>query len=235
MRTDDLDIPDLLLSWRLLAANNRDVARSAAPYPDLTSCLEAVAKLQSQIDDAVAVAARSGRADWSWRLRMDGRDAAVSSRTYQRRLQCEAACALFVALVRDATLDVFGHGEALQAVASPDECGAEAPVAGSNAEHGDPESGAPGASAPTNWVSSHNGQVAEGESVAPGPAPTQPAPVDPAPVDPVPGQPAGLAAPALPAATASPTGCPQSVSPSTGSSGTASPTWSAGEIVPPQP
>src|SRR5215470_16354725 len=158
MRTDDLDAPNLPLSWRLLAANNRDVARSAAPYADLTTCLDAVADLQSHIDDAVAVAARSGRADWSWRLRLDGRDVAVSSRTYQRRLQCEAACALFVALVRDATLDVFGHGEALEPVASPDKCGTEASIAAVNAEHGELESVVAGAVAPPpGWVDSTDG------------------------------------------------------------------------------
>ena len=112
LRSEDLGRPDLPLCWRLLAANNRDVARSATPYADLEACLDAVANLQARIGDVVAVAARAGRADWSWRLRLDGDDVAVSSRTYQRRLQCEAACALFVVLVRDATLDVFGHADA---------------------------------------------------------------------------------------------------------------------------
>jgi hypothetical protein len=112
LRNEDLDLPGLLLCWRLLAANNRDVARSATTYPDLDACLGAVADLQARIGDAVAVAARAGRSDWSWRLRIDGDDVAVSSRTYQRRLQCEAAWALFVVLVRDATLDVFGHADA---------------------------------------------------------------------------------------------------------------------------
>ncbi|HEY7176619.1 MAG TPA: hypothetical protein VH442_17035, partial [Micromonosporaceae bacterium] len=107
MRAEDLDASDQPLSWRLLAANNRDVARSAMPHPDLLTCLQAVAELQGRVDDTVAVAARSGRADWSWRLRLEGRDVAVSSRTYQRRLQCEAACTLFVGLVHDATVDVF--------------------------------------------------------------------------------------------------------------------------------
>jgi uncharacterized protein YegP (UPF0339 family) len=110
MRSADFEMPDSPLSWRLLAANNRDVARSATPYPDLATCLKAVADLQARIEDAVAVAARSGRADWSWRLRVDGQDVAVSSRTYQRRLQCEAACSLFVSLVHDATLDLFDFG-----------------------------------------------------------------------------------------------------------------------------
>jgi hypothetical protein len=112
LRGEDLELPELLLCWRLLAANNRDVARSATACSDLDVCLDAVAYLQARIGDASAVAARAGRADWSWRLRLDGADVAVSSRTYQRRLQCEAACALFVVLVRDATLDVFGHGNA---------------------------------------------------------------------------------------------------------------------------
>jgi hypothetical protein len=112
LRSEDLNTPELPLCWRLLAANNRDVARSARAYADLDACLDAVADLTARVADAVAVAARAGRADWSWRLRLDGDDVAVSSRTYQRRLQCEAACVLFVVLVRDATLDVFGHGEA---------------------------------------------------------------------------------------------------------------------------
>jgi|GEM_PF-6502007 len=112
LRSEDLGLPELPLCWRLLAANNRDVARSATAYADLDACLGAVADLQARIADVAAVAARAGRADWSWRLRLEGDDVAVSSRTYQRRLQCEAACALFVVLVRDATLDVFGHADA---------------------------------------------------------------------------------------------------------------------------
>ena len=112
LRSEDLNTPELPLCWRLLAANNRDVARSARAYSDLDACLDAVAGLQARITDAITVATRAGRADWSWRLRIDGDDVAVSSRTYQRRLQCEAACELFVVLVRDATLDIFGHGEA---------------------------------------------------------------------------------------------------------------------------
>jgi hypothetical protein len=110
MRSADFEMQDSPLSWRLLAANNRDVARSATTYPDLATCLRAVVDLQARIEDTVAVAARSGRADWSWRLRVDGQDVAVSSRTYQRRLQCEAACSLFVSLVHDATLDLFDFG-----------------------------------------------------------------------------------------------------------------------------
>jgi uncharacterized protein YegP (UPF0339 family) len=111
VRSEDLESSDVMLCWRMLAANNRDVARSAIGYSDLAGCMKAVAELQSRVTEAVTVAARSGRADWSWRLRLDGEDIAISSRTYQRRLQCEAACALFIGLVRDATFDVVRPGE----------------------------------------------------------------------------------------------------------------------------
>ena len=88
--------------WRMLAANNREVARSASTYAELASCIDAVRDLRIHVSDGLAIASRTGRADWSWRLRIDGADEATSSRTYQRRLQCEAACALFVELVPDA-------------------------------------------------------------------------------------------------------------------------------------
>jgi len=109
LRGDDVLGGDLKLSWRLLAANNRDVARSAEHFTDLAACLDGVRTLQANVASSVAVATRTGRADWSWRLRIDGVDVAVSSRTYQRRLQCEAACALFMSLVPDAVIDDWPH------------------------------------------------------------------------------------------------------------------------------
>jgi hypothetical protein len=100
----DRDDDGGVLRWRMLAANNRDVARSVASFPDVRSCVESILHLQEFVHDGVATAARTGRADWSWRLRLAGEDVAVSSRTYQRRLQCEAASTLFVELVPAATL-----------------------------------------------------------------------------------------------------------------------------------
>lgn len=90
--------------WRMLAANNREVARSAATFADVDVCVEAVDQLQRDVEAGTTVASRTGRSDWVWRLRIDGIDVAASARTYQRRLQCEAACALFVELVPGAEL-----------------------------------------------------------------------------------------------------------------------------------
>jgi len=119
LRADDLHATGIHLSWRLLAANNRDVARSAVVYGDLAYVLDSVAELQETVGNAIAVSTRSGRADWSWRLRLDARDIAVSSRTYQRRLQCEAACALFVVLVPLAIVDAAPSGDLVEKTSSP--------------------------------------------------------------------------------------------------------------------
>jgi uncharacterized protein YegP (UPF0339 family) len=97
--------------WRMLAANNREVARSASTFADITSCVEALRDLRRHVADGLPISSRTGRADWSWRLRVGNTDGAASSRTYQRRLQCEAACALFLELVPSAEfVDLEGIG-----------------------------------------------------------------------------------------------------------------------------
>lgn len=104
VHADDGLEPDTRFGWRMLAANNREVARSSVTFADVATCVEAICGLQKDLGSGVPVASRAGRADWSWRLRIDSADVAVSSRAYQRRLQCEAACALFVELVPGAEL-----------------------------------------------------------------------------------------------------------------------------------
>jgi hypothetical protein len=101
---DDVIADDARFGWRMLAANNREVARSSGTYRDVMSCVEALRSLRGNVSSGLAVAARTGRSDWSWRLRIHGVDEATSSRTYQRRLQCEAACTLFIDLVPCAEL-----------------------------------------------------------------------------------------------------------------------------------
>jgi hypothetical protein len=87
------------VSWRLLATNNRDLGRAAAPFPDVPACLASIGTLRRAFRAAVPVATRDGRAVWTWRVQLDGLDLAVSSRGYQRRVQAEHACAIFLDLV----------------------------------------------------------------------------------------------------------------------------------------
>jgi hypothetical protein len=120
LRPDD-DPTATPVGWRLLAANNRDVARSAHHFPDVASCVDAVCALRRDLAESVIVATRAdaaARAEWpgvalpdrayaiwTWLLRTAAGAVAVSSRGYQRRLQCEAAGALFVALVPEAAVE----------------------------------------------------------------------------------------------------------------------------------
>lgn len=90
------------VGWRLLSSNNRDLGRSALAFPDMRTCQLMVRRLQLMIDKVAVVQLRAGRVDWSWRVRLDGADVAVSSRTYQRRIQAESACAVFLGLVPEA-------------------------------------------------------------------------------------------------------------------------------------
>lgn len=106
--TGPADSRTLRVGWRLLAANNRDVARAAIAYGDVTACLDAIRTVQGSLalcSGIVSIGASAGgRAEWAWRLRLGNDDLAVSSRTYQRRVQCEAAYELFVSLAPDAEL-----------------------------------------------------------------------------------------------------------------------------------
>jgi hypothetical protein len=92
------------VGWRLLSSNNRDLGRSVLTFPDMRSCQLVVRRLQLMIDKVAVVQLRAGRVDWSWRVRLDGVDVAVSSRTYQRRIQAESASAVFLGLAPDAAI-----------------------------------------------------------------------------------------------------------------------------------
>ena len=90
------------VTWRLLSSNNRDLGRAATAFPDAPSCQLMVRRLQSLVGEVAVVQQRAGRVDWCWRVRLNGLDIAVSSRTYQRRIQAQSACAVFLALVPEA-------------------------------------------------------------------------------------------------------------------------------------
>jgi hypothetical protein len=47
----------------------------------------------------VPVAVRADRTLWIWRIELDGEEVAGASRSYQRRVQAEHACAVFLDLI----------------------------------------------------------------------------------------------------------------------------------------
>jgi hypothetical protein len=77
-------------AWRLLGANNRELARSYATYPDAESCAAAIKFLQAASDRLVPTflpGLRLGR--WYWQTAADGAPRAVSARSFGLRRDCE--------------------------------------------------------------------------------------------------------------------------------------------------
>jgi len=92
------------LSWRLLATNNRDLARAPGGYPDAEACRSAIHELQGAVGRAEPVTVRSGPSSWGWRLMIGDRVVVVASRLYQRRIQAEQAAGVVLGLIPTAEL-----------------------------------------------------------------------------------------------------------------------------------
>ncbi|HKS99263.1 MAG TPA: hypothetical protein VJT31_07010 [Rugosimonospora sp.] len=92
------------VTWRLLSGNNRDLGRAAGTFADVPACLAALNQLREGLagDPLVSITSPDGRTRWVWRVAVSAIDAAVASRVYQRRVQAEAACAVFLELAADA-------------------------------------------------------------------------------------------------------------------------------------
>ena len=88
-------------AWRVSGANHRELGRGLEVYPDLDGVLSAIEALQSGIDRTVLsliIAPAGGH--WTWRMSLDGRLVAMSSRAYYRQRECAYAAAAFTTSVR---------------------------------------------------------------------------------------------------------------------------------------
>lgn len=93
------------VTWRLLSGNNRDLGHAPSLFADAAACLAELDRLRlALLRVTIAVSSPDGRARWIWRVSVDAVDAAVASRVYQRRVQAEAACAVFLELAGGASV-----------------------------------------------------------------------------------------------------------------------------------
>jgi len=94
------------VTWRLVAANNRELARSSAVFSGSDECSSDVGSLRDALAACMFVVEieRTGRA-WNWSIAVDGECRVVGSRLYARRLECRHSCQLFLAA---APLAVWG-------------------------------------------------------------------------------------------------------------------------------
>lgn len=93
-----------LIGWRLVAPNNRELGHSAELFKGYAACRDAALRLQAKLDAAVATMAFDDDAQWRWELALDNHAAAVCSRSYWRRVECEYGLGQFLANVRSATV-----------------------------------------------------------------------------------------------------------------------------------
>lgn len=105
LRAEHIGVDGSWFGWRLAAANNRELARSASVFADLDDCRMAVARLRESIDAATpATVVDDATGLRAWHLSIDGELVAVSARRYHRQRECLYSLAHFLDAVRIAQL-----------------------------------------------------------------------------------------------------------------------------------
>ena len=90
-------------AWRLVGANNREVARSARTFPTFHECYQAARQLQHRLDLAAMTVRHDDSLNlWAWRAEIDGVAVATSGRMYQRHRECQSNAAQFFELMPSA-------------------------------------------------------------------------------------------------------------------------------------
>ena len=77
------------VGWRLLGANNRELARSATSYADAESALDSISRVRELASCGAAHIVHDSRSGlWVWRLGDQGAFAARSGRGFRQERQC---------------------------------------------------------------------------------------------------------------------------------------------------
>ena len=78
------------LTWMLISPNNRRLGQAGSPFDTVHECRAAVFRLREGHDRAYPAAVSvDERGHWAWRVDLDGRTVAVSSRSYLRQQECD--------------------------------------------------------------------------------------------------------------------------------------------------
>ncbi|WP_088320164.1 hypothetical protein [Kineosporia sp. R_H_3] len=101
------------VAWRLLGRNNHELGRSAVVFPTAEHVVDDVTSVRAGADDlTVAMLADGVQAEWRWRLLLDGRVVAVSSRSYLRQRECHYSASMFRQALPASTVPVVVTGPA---------------------------------------------------------------------------------------------------------------------------
>jgi hypothetical protein len=84
-------------AWRLMASNNRRLARSLSSFSTRPFAVDAITRLRTQLDDlqpAVSTDPRNG--SWGWRAELAGVPVAICPHWYERERDCRTGFRRFV-------------------------------------------------------------------------------------------------------------------------------------------
>ena len=90
--------------WRLLSANNRDSGQSWAAFPDAAACRAGLDSLIELLGRLRPLYTPTPDQRWQWALALGDAPLARSSRSFDRRLRCKAACDWFIQVAPQATV-----------------------------------------------------------------------------------------------------------------------------------
>lgn len=86
--------------WRVIAANNRPLGRSAGVFDSYAACRDAATELHDRIGDTTSsVLFNTVRGHWTWAVTLDARPVAVCVHPYLRRIECVRALRQFTGAV----------------------------------------------------------------------------------------------------------------------------------------
>ena len=86
--------------WRVIAANNRPLGRSATIFCSYQDCRDAAASLHERIaESSSSVLFNTARGHWTWAVSLDARPVAVCVHPYLRRIECARALRQFTEAV----------------------------------------------------------------------------------------------------------------------------------------
>ncbi|WP_146605897.1 hypothetical protein [Micromonospora craterilacus] len=93
--------------WMLVSPNNRQLGRSAIYHDVYADCRQSVLDLQKNVDQVVPLEGTvEMTGQWIWRLELNGRIVAVSSRSYLRARECTYNLERFLEAVPQAEIVV---------------------------------------------------------------------------------------------------------------------------------
>lgn len=99
--TAEADHPTTRIGWRVMAANNRALGRSAAVYSNLVECRSAALNVRRRVDEVIGLPSLDiSHGLWKWAAQLDSADVAVCVHPFLRRVDCLRALRLFLAAVR---------------------------------------------------------------------------------------------------------------------------------------